>query len=80
MKVEDFLRHGRGIGEAKSMAVELACCVGGMSQRAVGQRLGLSPHAESKQRKRLALRLHQEPGLQQKIRKMQKALKSIVYA
>ncbi|HBA84397.1 MAG TPA: hypothetical protein DCZ95_09920 [Verrucomicrobia bacterium] len=80
LKAEDFLRHGRGLGEAKSVAVELVCCVCGMSQRAVGQRLGVSPHAVSKLRKRLALRLRQEPELQQRMGKMLKDLKSIVDA
>ncbi|HBA84368.1 MAG TPA: hypothetical protein DCZ95_09775 [Verrucomicrobia bacterium] len=65
---------GRGRPSFQEFPLVPACA--SMSQAVASQ----DAADASKQRKRLALRLHQEPGLQQKIRKMQKALKSIVYA
>ena len=37
---EDLVRRGRGAGAAKFVAVELACRLTGMSQRAIGERYG----------------------------------------
>ena len=57
IKADAFGVHGRSIGAAKSMAIELACRLGGMNQRMVAAKMGMSEHAVGKQRKRLAARI-----------------------
>ncbi len=61
--MESLRRHGRSAGEAKSVAIEMACRVCGLSQRAVAQVLGVSEHAVGKQRRRLARRLIEDADL-----------------
>ena len=47
--------HGKRAGVAKSVAIEAACRLSGMSQRAVGNHYGgISGAAVTKQRRRLA--------------------------
>ena len=75
---EELRQHGRRVGEAKTMALELACRVCGLSQRAIAEKMDLSEHAVSKQRKRLAAHLSQEPALQQRLEELVERVKSIV--
>jgi len=59
----DLRKHGRAVGQAKGVAIELACRVCGISQREAGRVLGLSEHGISKQRQRLALQLRKDEVL-----------------
>jgi REP element-mobilizing transposase RayT len=52
----------RRAGEAKSIAIELACRLTGVTQREIGLALGISEHAIGKQRQRLAESLRNNKG------------------
>ena len=61
---EVLYRHGNAAGMAKSVMLELACSLGGLSQRAAGQRYGgISCAAVGQQRSRLRQKLAGNPKL-----------------
>ncbi len=53
-KSEDLRKHGHAVGEAKGVAIELVCKLGGMSNRETGREYGrISGAAVGRQRRRL---------------------------
>lgn len=53
LPVDSLKTRSRHAGEAKSIAIELACRLTGVTQREIGLALGISEHAIGKQRQRL---------------------------
>jgi hypothetical protein len=68
--LEQLKQHGRKVGVAKGMSVELACRLNGTSQREVSRELGVSEHAVGKQRRRFAEKLRSDPGLAARFRRL----------
>jgi len=67
IKKEYLKSHGNMAGEAKGMALELACTLGGMNQRAVGRYYGgISCAAVGQQRRRLHDKMTSDVLLQRK--------------
>lgn len=64
----ELRRRGRGVGEARSFLIELACSVCGMTQRAAAEAMGVSEHAVGKQRQRLSKKLQSDKRLRARLR------------
>lgn len=63
--------HGNAVGEAKGMALELACTLGGMTQRAAGQYYGgISCAAVGLQRGQLHAKMTQDASLRRKFEQL----------
>ena len=61
---EALRAHGRAVGLAKAVAVELCCQLSGCRQREVGRRFGYRSDAGvTRQRRALRMRLGDDPGL-----------------
>ncbi len=73
---ERLLRaHGNAVGEAKAIALELACTLGGLNQRAAGRQYGnITGAAVGQQRKRLDDTMAKNPRLAQRVRQLTAAL------
>ena len=69
--VKDLTARGRRMGTSKAMAIELMCRIGGISQRALGEHLGVSEHAIGKQRHRLASSRSDDPALHERFEAME---------
>ena len=62
--------HGRSVGEAKGILIEVACRTCKLTQRTLAVLLGTSEHAIGKQRKRFGQRLKYDQGLQRRMNKI----------
>ena len=72
---EDLHGHGRKVGTAKGVAIELCCMLSGGSQREVAKRFGFKTDAGiSRQRRILRERASEDSGLRKKIQKLTKEL------
>ena len=75
--VDDLGMHGRRVGRAKSVAVELACRLSGLTQRAAGERYGnISGAAAGYLRRNLRTALAEDPVLHRRVEQLKKVLKS----
>ena len=63
LAMKDLKAKGSRLGVDKAMVIELMCRIGGCSQRALGEYLGVSEYAIGKQRRRFALALTADPAL-----------------
>ena len=73
---EDLRRHGHAVGEAKSVAIELACSLGGMTNRSVGMEYGgISGAAIGYQRRMLAETLAADTATRKRFNSILKKLK-----
>jgi len=71
-------RKGARLGLAREFAVELGCSVGGLTQRAMAERLGgVTEHAFGKVRQRLLARLKADNRCQRRFERVKEAVSSI---
>jgi hypothetical protein len=67
LKKELLKCHGNTAGEAKGMALELACTLGGMTQRKAGQYYGgITCAAVGRQRQQIRVKIAKDSSLQRK--------------
>jgi REP element-mobilizing transposase RayT len=77
---EDLSLHGRAVGEAKSVALELACRYGRLNHRQAGQRYGgISGAAVGQQRRKLRERRDDDPAFAERLQRTEKRLRAAVF-
>jgi len=75
VKEEDLRFHGRRLGIAKAVAVELCCRLSGLTQREIAGHFGYrSESSVGKQRQAIATRLDADPSLDRKVATLMKKL------
>jgi putative transposase len=75
MEVAELREHGRRVGDAKGVVVELCCMLSGKTQREVARHYGFKTDAGvSRQRRVLREKAQADPSLQTQIRRLSRQL------
>lgn len=77
IKPDLLKRHGRAAGHAKLVAVEMACRYGGLSQRDVGKRYGVSGMGVTHQRRRLRDHLRGTRSLRERLERVERNIRNV---